>query len=314
MKTAIIGVIAFSSLLALNSEAQQTQKQGDSNNHEPSLQSKVDFIAEYDENNDGKVNHSEFFSSRQKRLSAMDLRKNAQVTVIGYQAEYADRLDARLASDRIGQLKQTEIRFAAVDKNQDGTISAEEYIKSGQSAFAFIDKNKDGVISELDSVQSKRAYGKTSDTKSAKEMRRRPALVMPTTHSIDGMVAMYDVDKNGSVTESEYLCTRQQVFARTDTDKSGELSPIEYMDEFTDRVDQQIAKTREAQLKQALVRFKALDKDENGILSAVEFHQSGQQIFARWDTDKNLSVTLAEQMPVAIAKSDKETKQEKTAP
>ena len=280
-------------LLGQPATAQQTNSSQPERAHQPTLQAKIDFIAEFDQNNDGQVSHTEFFSSRQQRLAAMDLQHNAQIDVAGYQAEYADRLDQRLAADRKGQLKQTEVRFAAVDKNQDGRISPAEYQASGQSAFVFIDSNKDGLISKADPAPARRGQNA-----GAAQPQRRPALVMPTTHSVSGMLAMYDVDHNGEVSAAEYLQIRQQAFARTDTDQNGDLSPAEYMQEFTDRVDQQIAKTRSAQLKQAEVRFKALDKDANGILSAAEYHQSGQRMFSRWDTDHNRLVSRTEALPV----------------
>jgi Ca2+-binding EF-hand superfamily protein len=223
----------------------------------------------------------------------MDLQHNAQIDVTGYQAEYADRLDQRLAADRKGQLKQTEVRFAAVDKDQDGRISLAEYQASGHSAFRFIDSNKDGLISKADPAPERRGRN------ASEQPQRRPALVMPTTHSVSGMLAMYDTDNNGEVSATEYQQIRQQAFARTDVDHNGDLSPAEYMQEFTDRLDQQIAKTRSAQLKQAEVRFKALDKDENGILSATEYHQSGARMFSRWDTDQNRLVDTAEVLPAA---------------
>lgn len=301
--------------LAQTAPAPQTKGDRTVRAHQPTLQAKIDFIAEFDQNGDGQVSHSEFFTERQHRLALMDLKHNAQIDVAGYQAEYADRLDQRLAADRKGQLKQTEVRFAAVDKDQDGRISSAEYQASGQSAFRFIDSNKDGLISTADPAPQRRGQN------NAEQPRRRPALVMPTTHSVSGMLAMYDTDKNGEVSAAEYQHIRQQAFARTDADQDGSLSPQEYMQEFTDRVDQQIASTRSAQLKQAQVRFKALDKDENGILSAAEYHQSGQRMFSRWDTDQNRLVSRTEALPEARpeadsapATGDKAKKTTRTAP
>lgn len=282
----------LSPALQAKTASASSQQQG----HQATLPAKVDFIAEFDTDGDGQVSASEFFSSRQQRLAAMDIHANAQVTEVGYQSEYADRLDQRLALERTAQLKQTEIRFAAVDRDNDGRISLAEYQLSGQRAFDFIDQNKDGVISAAD-PQPKRSGQNTSKT----PPQRRPALTMPTTHSVNGMLAMYDFDQNGQVSAAEYQQQRAAVFNRTDRDQDGALSATEYMDEFTDRLDTQIAKTRDAQLKQALVRFKALDKDGNGILSAPEYHQSGQRMFARWDTDNNRQVSLSEPLPAAVS-------------
>ncbi len=261
--------------------------------HQPSQQAKAAFIADYDQDLDGKVSQAEFFTVRQQRLAQMDLEHNAQITAEGYQAEYADRLDRQLNDERAGQLKQTLVRIKALDKNQDGVISAAEYQQSGHSAFAMIDRNKDGVISKADEQQQK-----------PRQQGRRSVLNMPTTHSVAGMLLMYDADGNGEVSQHEYQTKRQQVFANTDLDKNAVLSAEEYLAEFTDRVDRQLEKNRTAALKQALVRFNALDKDQNQILSAAEYHQSGKNIFQRFDSNKDYVVSKQDTLPPPAATAD----------
>ncbi len=117
------------------------------------------------------------------------------------------------------------------------------------------------------------------------------------------------VDQNGDgkVDKTEYQQQRDAAFARTDLDNNGELSSDEYLNEFVDRLDRQIAKTRTAQLKQAAVRFKALDKDNNQQVSVAEFNASGGRMFKRWDTDLNQQVTMAEALPVIETEATKGT-------
>lgn len=261
--------------------------------HQPTQQAKAAFIADYDQNLDGKVSQAEFFSVRQQRLAQMDLQHNAQIRAEGYQAEYVDRLDRQLHGEREAQLKQTQIRIKALDKNQDGVISAAEYQQSGDSAFAMIDRNKDAVISKADEKQQQ-----------PRQQGRRSMLNMPTTHSVTGMLLMYDADGNAEVSQQEYLAKRQQVFAYTDLDKNGVLSGEEYLVEFTDRVDRQLEKNRTAALKQALVRFNALDKDQNQILSAAEYHQSGKNIFQRFDSNKDFVVSKQDALPEAATTAE----------
>ena len=120
---------------------------------------------------------------------------------------------------------------------------------------------------------------------------------MPTTHSVAGMLAMYDKDGDGKVTKEEYLAERTAAFKRTDLDGNGDLSADEYLNEFVDRLDRQIAKTRQSQLKQAEVRFAALDKDKNQQISAAEYQASGDRMFARWDTNADKAVSMKEALP-----------------
>jgi len=261
--------------------------------HQPTAQGKASFIQDYDLNKDGTVSEIEFAEVRQQRYSAMDENKDGQVSVDEYVNEYAGRLDKKLDTERTGQIKQTLVRIEALDKNKSKTIGHDEYNASGDKAFAYIDTNKDGVISKADPLQERERKPDAKQT-----VRARPALVMPTTHSVVGMLDMYDQNGDGKVDKTEYRAQRDTAFARTDLDKNGELSSDEYLNEFVDRLDRQIAKTRTAQLKQAAVRFKALDKDNNQQISAAEFNASGERMFKRWDTDINQQVTMAEALPV----------------
>jgi len=270
--------------------------------HQPTAQGKASFIQDYDLDKDGTVSESEFAEVRQQRYSAMDENKDGQVSVDEDVNEYAGRLDKKLDTERTGQIKQTLVRIEALDKNKSKTIGHDEYNASGDKAFAYIDTNKDGVISKADPLPERERKPDTKQT-----VRARPALVMPTTHSVVGMLDMYDQNGDGKVDKVEYQQQRDAAFARTDLDKNGELSSDEYLNEFVDRLDRQIAKTRTAQLKQAAVRFKALDKDNSQQISAAEFNASGERMFKRWDTDLNQQVTMAEALPVISNEQTKGT-------
>lgn len=270
--------------------------------HQPTAQGKASFIQDYDLNKDGTVSQAEFAQVRQQRYSAMDENKDGQVSVDEYVNEYAGRLDKKLDTERTGQIKQTLVRIEALDKNKSKTIGKDEYRASGDKAFAYIDTNKDGVISKADPLPERESKPDAKPT-----VRARPALVMPTTHSVAGMLDMYDQNGDGQVDKVEYQKQRDAAFARTDLDKNGELSSDEYLNEFVDRLDRQIAKTRTAQLKQAAVRFKALDKDSDQHISSAEFNASGERMFKRWDTDVNQQVTMAEALPVIETEAKKST-------
>lgn len=285
--------------------------------HQPTQQAKANFVADFDQNQDDAVNRTEFDQVRASRFATMLDYGQGQVNAAAYQAEYADRLDRKLAMDRENQLKQTQVRFDALDKNKDQFISKAEFDATGERGFAYLDTDQNGMINAEDPAPTPRerpAASNQSSTASTTLARRAPnqTLRMPTTHNLAGMLAMYDQDQDGAVSKAEYLALRERNFAATDLDQDGKLSADEYLQEFVDRLDQQVAKVRAAELKQALVRFDALDKDKNQLLSDAEFQQSGERMFQRWDTSQDQIVTLSEALPKseAVTKSKEVTKSE----
>jgi Ca2+-binding EF-hand superfamily protein len=317
-KISVALFLAISSLYLQTATAKTTiQQPAAKTDHQPTMAAKASFISEFDLDGDDAVGQAEFNQIRQQRYQQMDQHHNQQVIAIDYQAEYADRLDRKLTQERDGQIQQTDTRIKALDKDQDGLINLSEYQASGARAFAFLDTNNDLQINSKDpapSPQSERpAAVNNSSAKSEPEpsaiaadaarapkrnaVRPNSVLKMPTTHQLAGMLEMYDQNQDGTVSQTEYLQQRQQTYSRTDVNGDGQLSADEYLNEFVDRLDRQVAKVRTAQLKQALVRFKALDKDENSLLSLAEYNASGKKIFSRWDTSADAMVSMAEALP-----------------
>jgi len=265
--------------------------------HAPGQAAKLSFIAEFDQNGDNQVSRAEFTQSRSQRFASMQQYGAGNVDVQAYQAEYTERLDRQLAQDRAGQLKQTVVRFAALDKNQDKRISRAEYDASGERGFAFLDTNQDGLLNQADPNPKPRASAPTRTAAEPVRPATNLMLQMPTSHDLSGMLAIYDQNNDGAVSQAEYRAQRAQSFANTDTDQNGHLSPQEYRNEFMDRLDRQVATVRSARLKQAAVRLQALDSNQDQQLSAGEYQQAGQATFARWDSDQDAVVTLQEPLP-----------------
>jgi hypothetical protein len=163
----------------------------------------------------------------------------------------------QLASERAGHLRQTHVRFNALDKDEDGYISRAEFNRSGDSAFERMDTNKDGVLSAADpkpeprgedtrseqtrSEQTRAEQSRQQQAPRTEQPRRERLLKMPTTHSVEGMLAMYDSNKDGVISREEYAKGRATQFAATDTNGDGQLSYDEYVAEFAARLDKQIS-------------------------------------------------------------------------
>lgn len=168
-------------------------------------------------------------------------------------AQLDEAQQQQLAAERAGHLRQTHVRFNALDKDEDGYISRAEFDRSGNSAFSRMDTNKDGALSAADPKPAPRGEDTRSEQTRAEQARLQQAqnppprrerlLQMPTTHSVAGMLAMYDSNNDGVVSRAEYEQGRAAQFAGVDVNRDGVLSYDEYVSEFADRLDQQIART-----------------------------------------------------------------------
>lgn len=245
------------------------------------------FIGTWDSDGDGKVARSEYEAARKVRFATTDSDSNSSLTIDEYVNEYAVRLDRDIADERSASLKQTDTRFKALDKNEDGFVSRAEYDGSGDRAFVHLDRNKDGRITNDDAESA------------AKEARGRRSIIgMPTSHNLAGMLEIYDDDGDDVLTREQYDAQRAKVFAATDTNRNGKLDKAEYVNEFNERLGQRIEDRRQAQLKQGRVRFKAIDADESGEVGRDEYFAMSTRMYDRADTNKDGVITQDDPPPV----------------
>ncbi|MEP4889113.1 MAG: hypothetical protein ABJV04_03735 [Aliiglaciecola sp.] len=267
---------------------------------------KIVFVNQYDLDGNWKLFKDEFDKTRQLRFEKTDENKDATVSEDEYVFEYQNKLDAQLKEDRKSQIRQTKVRFKALDKNQNDRLEWAEYKASGERNFSHYDTNKDNRIDQHDpdTKKSRKSKQEGTLTQEEKEQKRESQLrfaqrilKMPTTHNQEGMLVKYDLNQDEVVTQQEHNQQRQATFNLTDENGDGWVSAAEYLFEYQNRLDTQIAKTRTAAIKQTHVRFKVLDKNEDGKMTIAEYQTSGHRIFARWDTNQDDIVSLEEAMP-----------------
>ena len=129
-----------------------------------------------------------------------------------------------------------------------------------------------------------------------------PVLAAP--HAGSAFVQDYDTDRDGRVTRGEFDTMRVRRFQATDANKDGWVSEQEYVAEYSSRLERQLAASnetvenkaqeRQRQMRQAHVRFNALDRDKDAKMTQAEFDVSGSRVFAEQDGDKDGTVTQAD--------------------
>ena len=123
-------------------------------------------------------------------------------------------------------------------------------------------------------------------------------------HGGSAFIHDYDTDGDGQVTRAEFDGVREQRYRATDIDADGSVDEIEYVAEYAGRLALQLARSgrdaekrdeeRVRQLRQARVRFDALDRNKDGRIDRAEYDASGAAAFERQDDDKDGTVTQAD--------------------
>lgn len=265
------------------------------------------FIDRYDADRDYAVGNYEYGFVRQGEFDFIDRNRDGKLTEDEYVDEYEARVMARIGEQRSGQIKQTVIRFDSLDKNDDGKIAFEEFDNSSGNIFSHHDRNADGTIDSADRPAADNSGAKEpvedsmSDEVLARLQRRidraQYLISIPSSHSFDGIREIYDTNSDGKITRDEFDALRNLMFKRMDATGDHWLTPAEYIDEYTQRLDAVIAAEIEKRLSGAHRRFSVMDENDDNYIAADEFSISGQRRFKRFDTDADGFVSLDDKTP-----------------
>ena len=283
---------------------------------------KMVFVNQYDLDGDWLLYAQEFEHARKRRFSNTDENQDSVVNEEEYVFEYQNKLDIQLKKDRKGQVRQTNLRFNALDKNKNAMMEWQEYEASGLRSFTRYDVNKDGNIDAQDPEPANNlgSGDNANMLKQQLEKRRDQQLAsakkstsMLSTHTRKGMFSMYDSNQDGTISKVEYQQRLRADFDLTDEDNNAWVSRDEYLFEYQNRIDKQVAKTRNAAIKQTYVRFGVLDKNKDGQMTIEEYQFSGHRSFNRWDSDKNNIVSMSELLPGLYKEPEPSKKQTSSA-
>lgn len=277
-----IGILAGALLCALASApsiAQTTSPKPQIGGHGDNVQT---FIAEFDTNGDGRVTWTEFDQFRRTRFDATDSNHDGTLSEAEYVQEFANRLHAQLESEIAAQMKQTDVRFDALDADKNGTISRDEFDAAGEKTW----QGGQRALADRDKKDGKAVPDHAG---------RSPGLLsMPTSHTAEGFLALYDTDGDGTVSRTEYDEDRAAQFSRTDRNHDGVLDRGEYAAEYRARIDARVAELGKREDRQAHVRFGVLDTDKDGKMTFAEYQTSGKRLFDTADRNHDGVVDAAD--------------------
>lgn len=192
------------------------------------------------------------------------------------------------------------IRFAAMDTNNDGVISRREWRGSAQS-FRIHDWNGDGVLSGDEVRVGGRRAGRGVDPDEFEDWDRE---YWYTDWTAEGF-ARLDHDHDGRITPGEWHFDRES-FRRADHDGDGMLSRAEFLggDDEDDRDDQFTYLDHNAdgrvtrdEWHGTRARFDMLDSDRNGVLTRAEMLgtlDAPPDLFTSVDVDRDGAITWDE--------------------
>ncbi|WP_369977238.1 EF-hand domain-containing protein [Xanthomonas bundabergensis] len=254
------------------------------------------FIAEFDDNGDGAVSWAEFDAFRRARFDATDSNKDGTVDDAEYVREFDERMAMEIDRERVALVEQTRARFAALDTDKDGQISRAEFDATGEDTW----KAGQNVLAARGNGKHKDEAAQTGTAPRTAagaqrfDNRSRSRLDMPTSHTAEGFLALYDGNGDGKVDRAEFQQARDAQFARTDSNGDGRLALEEYLGEFETRVDRRAAALDQGEDRQVHVRFGVLDADKDGRMTFAEYQVSGKRLFETADRNKDGTVDAAD--------------------
>ena len=124
----------------------------------PTSHNLAGFLEIYDDDGDDVLTREQYDAQRGKVFAATDTNKDGKLDRDEYVNEFDARLAQRIDDRRQAQLKQGRVRFKAIDADENGGISRDEYFAMSARMFDRADTNEDGAIAQDDppSVRQRR--------------------------------------------------------------------------------------------------------------------------------------------------------------
>lgn len=207
---------------------------------------------------ENKEKNSQFLIKQYEQDYANLFKVNKTVNVNQFVQYEQGRLAPLLEQRRAMSLKQAHVRYGILDKNKDQKLTLKEFQDTGVKTFEGFDKNHDGIVNAED------AKLKTENTGTHDGFRVKLPISMPMPSNVSEFIQQYGQGKS-YVTLGDYLTSRDQQFFATDISGDHIVTEQEYVNEFMQRFDQNIAKGKVQMQELAVEQFKVIAKGKNTI-------------------------------------------------
>ncbi len=289
-------------------------------------------IERLDADKDGKVTLAEYKAQIAAAFKAFDLDGNGAITKQEIEKHRAALRDLRKTfrdakgadKEKAGEalraagpamLPGAGRMFDRVDTDKSGTLSEAEVMVAAEKMFERRDTNKDGVIDGTDARGGKhhgKEHGKHHKGDKANKHHKGDKGDKDRKQHAARMIERADTDRDGKISQAEYLQHATKVFESLDTDKNGEVTKAEFdakRTAFEDArkayrdvkaeggkaKDDARAAMREARMDPMAVRmFKRADADNNGTLTKAEMETAATAMFKRQDRNGDGFITADE--------------------
>lgn len=129
-----------------------------------------------------------------------------------------------------GAKVDTKPPLRSLDKNHDGRVTKDEFLAGSKQRFAKADANKDGVISSQEAKAAKAALKEKQTKRDAKRLAAGKPVKRAKPGAKSGgkaakpYLSTLDANKDGRVSQKEYLARREKQFSKMDANRDGSVS------------------------------------------------------------------------------------------
>lgn len=158
----------------------------------------------------------------------------------------------------------------SVDKNHDGRVTRDEYLAGAKKRFAKADANRDGVVSKPEAQAAKAALQERQARRDAKRVAEgKPVKAKKKSGKpAKPYLSTLDANKDGRVSQKEYLARREKKFKEIDVNRDGVVSREEARSAKKKVQERREAKKAEAKAKRLRKIEEARQKSRQAAMSS----------------------------------------------